>query len=391
MLQKVQEQLQHQRGPSTSHHHSSRRHSPQSAAAAPLKSAMAKGSSGSSSGESSAATTPSAKKKSLHFDTSVVTIPPSPPVTNGVSPPPPPPPPPPPMMDEEFQLELLARGGKAVTLDEDRDRARTIRIGEVVWPPRKSPGQREGNVPQRNIGEVVKGARPGVHKVSVEELQQRAQNLRQVTKAPKVRPQSYPGPRVKVAPKVIATPPPLATPAFVKGHKRASSFDKPLDVHQEAMQKIRAQQKILGNGPSSSNPSPPPPHFPSPRSPSPQSPVPSMPLPRSPPPPTSPVFFPPPPTEEELAAARQQQVVIHQDTTRVAGRPMKEAKRVAMEAQSHSEALTILKSKGIQMERVTSSPSQVRFVYDLGGNVLGHLGILYLIITYITINGIFTL
>ncbi|XP_072043238.1 unconventional myosin-XV-like [Amphiura filiformis] len=331
----------------------------QASTSKPLKSAMSKASSGSSSGESSTATTPTARKKVLQFDRSVVTIPgqgeratssqlkrssksPSPTSQEYATGPPPPPPPPPPL-----EPTLLSRRGHIIVIDNDdvRDRARTVRVGEVVWPPRRNVEWREEPEVERNIGDILKGAKQqSIHKVSVEDLQHQAKNLRPVApRNKKARPHSLSEPRIRVTPKRKESPPPIVA---VKTHRRTPSFEKPPDVHSQALQRVQQQQRILSK--ESTSPPPPPVHQtrsqrplsppPPPKSPSPQ--PPPSPEPALPPPP------PPPPVEVHI---EQREV-----------REFTKADREAMQAQSHTEALSILKSKGIDVKPVVpTSPVHV--------------------------------
>ena len=368
-----QQQPQRRQSPIQRHHHAPEVPSTKP----PLKSAMSKGSSsGSSSGENSASTTPTAKKKVLKFDSSVVTIPghgerettsqlqqpsKSPSPTENVEGPPEAPPPPP--VDANMEPQLRTKSGRMIVYDDDvRDRAKTVRVAEVVWPPRRTVEYREDPDVDHNIGDAVRGAKQTtVHKVSVEELQNKAKNLRPVEKINrKVKPRHMSMPAVKVLNKPLGE-----ELVAVKSQGRPSTmYEKRTDVHQEALQKIRAQQIILNKDSNSATSPPPPPPPPPvdevqpqrskpPRSPPPPS-VPSPPSPITLPPPPEPALPPPPPPPPVEANYGQPDI---RETAQA-----REAYREAMNAQAHSEAISILMSKGIDLTGGSGAPTSPQHV-----------------------------
>ncbi|XP_072168442.1 unconventional myosin-XV-like [Diadema setosum] len=272
----------------------------------------------------------SGEKKSIHFNQEVVSIttgsngettalkasPVSPPTSpafpvnsRGIPPPPPPPPPPP---------QLVSKGGKTIPMDDVKDRARTVRIGKIVWPPRKAEEQKQEvevgrlQLEQSQQAEAPQQLRTPVNPITPEMLQGRASTLRK-TKTKNIGPK---GIGHVVASKESA--PEAPPPARVKSPPPvvAKKYNKKVDHHAEALLMLQQQMKTAPppspkkEPPKTTPPPPPPPPIAKPASPPPPPKVPSPPPapvvvaaaavavadPAPPPPPPPP---PPPIVEEE--------------------------------------------------------------------------------------------
>ncbi|XP_033118504.1 unconventional myosin-XV-like isoform X3 [Anneissia japonica] len=134
-------------------------------------------------------------------------------------------PPPPPINEEKM---LLLKRGKVVDLDDDR--ARTIRVGKVVWPPRGGDGAGvSGLKPVKSTSSEIKStikSAPSEQdsqshfdliKERANKMQQRRENGE--TKFPPPKPAAKPKPKLS----------------------RGSSFQKKIDDHTLALEKLRSR------------------------------------------------------------------------------------------------------------------------------------------------------
>ncbi|XP_041473142.1 unconventional myosin-XV-like isoform X3 [Lytechinus variegatus] len=188
------------------------------------------------------------RKKSIQFNQEVVNIsngasdersalkavsPPTSPVSpifrDSFVPPPPPPPP-----------QFVSKSGRTIQLDDVKDRARTIRVGKIVWPPRKADGPKEEVIVGRLEVEqqVESGPSLPVNRptaITADMLQDRAGSLRK-TNTKKIRPRGV-GHVVATkdsAPEPVKSPPPpVAKKVF--GQKK--------DHHSEALLMLKEQMK----------------------------------------------------------------------------------------------------------------------------------------------------
>ncbi|XP_071964019.1 unconventional myosin-XV-like [Antedon mediterranea] len=224
-------------------------------------------------------------------------------VTNppGVPAPPPPPgvpapPPPPPPFNENL---LLMKRGKVVDLDDDR--ARTIRVGKVVWPPRNGAvGLKPVEKSTSEIKSTIKSA-PVDPQDHLEQIRKRASVMKERRDSNGTS-SKLPPPKPPTKPKTKLS--------------RGASFQRKVDDHTLALQKLRNNgvtfnKRFPDPVKPSETPSVPPPPPPAP---------PSSKFPPGPPPPP-----PPPPLATETSADGQS----------------------APAVDHRSEALSILRSKGL--------------------------------------------
>lgn len=207
--------------------------------------------------------------------------------------PPPPPPPPPPPENKPAPLVLRSKKGKMITISQDsKDRAKTVRVGRVVWPPRQQELEKEEFIPGREIGETTRNAKKapsGRFEITKEELSNQAHNLKPTktressprklgnvtNKPPVVKPKIKSPTPAEVAKKPQL--PPIISPKPMKPLKKQ-------DQHAEALKILLAQKSlhtVAETVKEETTPPPPPP---------PPPPVPAVTQPPPPPPPAVPVL-----------------------------------------------------------------------------------------------------
>eukprot|EP00057_Strongylocentrotus_purpuratus_P022213 XP_011676687.1 PREDICTED: unconventional myosin-XV isoform X1 [Strongylocentrotus purpuratus] len=311
--------------------------------AAPLKSAIKQ-----TAIKKTAVTKSVQEKKSIQFNQEVVNIsngasdemvsPPTSPVSpifrEGFIPPPPPPP------------QFVSKAGRTIQLDDVKDRARTIRVGRIVWPPRKAAGEKEEVVVGRlevEQQEETSPSRPLNRPTAItsEMLQDRAGTLRKAkTKNFRPRAVGHVVATTESAPAPVpakAQPPPVAKKAF--GQKK--------DHHSEALLMLKQQMKTAPP-PSPKKVTPPPPAPIIKKAPSPPSPPPPPPPQEPPtPPPVAPVVHvvsavptppPPPPPPPPLPVMTEHKEMLVQTI------------------QTKMESVDILKAQGI-IQEIEDTPS----------------------------------
>ncbi|XP_022092441.1 unconventional myosin-XV-like [Acanthaster planci] len=343
------------------------------------------------------------KKKILHFSSKVVDIPresfdgattsemkpdspmqapPIPPVKSpkpgSVPPPPPLPPPPPSPPSDSNGARVRTRNGKVVPL-KDSYRADTVRIGRVVWPPRKEEEHRSSGVqidwdkdavaadagqldediisrnyqPTSEIKKAIQAAhnsKGAPQEASLETLiSARARRLQGKfdDSTPKPMP-PLPPPPLKSA---LKAPPPARQKKL--SPQPSPSKLKMEDVHAEAMAKIRARKATLERQSPKGLPpvtkAPPPPVTPS-SSPTRAPPAPPIP-PAAPITPASPgpiVPPPPPPPISTIPSIRAKAEAFQQSQPVTRSESKRDVpKRILPKKQeAHNEAMHILKSHG---------------------------------------------
>ncbi|XP_038064735.1 unconventional myosin-XV-like [Patiria miniata] len=356
-----------------------------------LKSSLAKSHDARNQSSSKGSPPPSPlRKKNLHFSNQVVNIPresseqantgqlrsevPRSPVKGpkpGFVPAPPPLPPPPPSPPSESEMvKVRTRSGKVVPLN-DSYRANTVRVGRVVWPPRKEEelkssgvqidwdkdalasdaGQLDEQVVSRNYQPTseIKKAIHAAHKskgmapeASLQTLiSARAKQLQGKSEETTAKPVQRPRP-LKSA---LKTPPPVK-PKKLTPRPSPNKLNVQ-DVHAEAMAKILARKATLDRRSPQSppvTPAPPPPR------------TASKPLGKTPPAPP-----PPPPPISTIPSIRAKAEAFQQSQPVARSESKREGpKRIIPKKQEvHNEAMHILQSRGHRVRTNTDYDKEV--------------------------------
>ncbi|XP_071797205.1 unconventional myosin-XV-like isoform X2 [Asterias amurensis] len=286
--------------------------------------------------------------------------------------PPPLPPPPPAPSQEASQVKVRSKSGKVISLN-DAYRANTIRVGRVVWPPRRgedpkpqavgidwgdyteeddpSPPINQDPVPKptSHIKKAVKTSTEQSRVAPDASLQlmisARAQKIQQQFEA------NYgkPTPARQASPKKspIKIPPPVKPKYSPRRSPTKISID---DVHAEAMAKIFAQKAVLDQRS-------PPEEKPKALSPAkrPTSPLYQTSFPYPPPPPIPPSQGPPPPPpiqriKVKAEAFQKTNQVVRSESKRVPKKIISTEKEGV-----HNEAMHVLKSHGHRVRTNTDA------------------------------------